>query len=380
MAQQLKKGNKIPWIFILGLFFLLRFLTLIAAIIGLAKIPFKPSFPYAETVLEKFGTPLLWSWANFDGVHYLMLAEKGYAFGLTQAFFPLYFLIIRLGSFVVHHPLLIGLVISHLAFTGVLFLFYKLTRLEFSESESRKTLISLVLFPTGFFFLSLYTESVFLLLLLGSFYFARKKEWLASGLIGALASATRIVGIFLIPALFYQWWVDGRKNIKQLIGAILPLLGLLAYMIYLWQKFQDPLLFAHVQEGFGAGRSTDKFILLYQVFWRYLKMIFTVDASNPIYFTIWLEFLASLLFLSLLAWGWYKGMRRSYLIFSILAYLLPTLTGTLSSMPRYVLVLFPAFMVLGTIKNRVIFWAWILLSVLLLLISTAFFTRGYWLA
>ena len=376
-----KRPVKIPWKYLLGIILALRVITLLGAILGLRFLSFKPSFPYADAVLEIHGSSLLWSWANFDGVHYLLLAEKGYAFGLTQAFFPLYFLLIRWGNILINNRLLVGLTVSHLSFIGAIWMFYKLTRLDFSEKTAKKTVLALVLFPTAFFFLSLYTESWFLFLLLSSFYLARKKEWIKAGLIGAIASASRIIGVFLIPALLYQWWKNKQKrNLSQLVGAVLPAGGLLAYMIYLQIKFGDPLMFAHVQEGFGAGRTTSGFILLYQVFWRYLKMIFTVDPANPIYFTVWLELLSAIFFLGLLAYAWRKGIRKSYLIFAVFAYLLPTLTGTFSSMPRYVLVLFPAFMVLGSIKNRYLYWAWITISILLLLITTMLFTRGYWVA
>jgi len=376
-----KRPIRIPWKYLIGLALALRIVTLLAAVFGLRLLTFKPSFPYADAVLEIHGSPLLWSWGNFDGVHYLLLAEKGYAFGLTQAFFPVYFLLIRWGNVLINNRLLVGLIISHLSFIGAIVMFYKLAKLDFSEKITRKIILALVLFPTAFFFLSLYTESLFLLLLFSSFYFFRKKQWIKAGLIGAIASASKIIGVFLVPALLYDWWKNKKeRSLTRLMGAVLPAGGLLGYMTYLQIKFNDPLMFAHVQEGFGAGRTTRGFILLYQVFWRYIKMIFTVDIHNPIYLTIWLELLSAIFFLGLLIYAWRKGIRKSYLIFAVFAYLLPTLTGTFSSMPRYVLVLFPAFMVLGSIKNRLLYWSWIVISSLLLIICTILFTRGYWVA
>jgi len=148
----------------------------------------------------------------------------------------------------------------------------------------------------------------------------------------------------------------------------------------LWVKFEDPFLFAHVQSGFGAGRETGKLVLLYQVIWRYVKMIFTVDKNNPIYFTVWLEMLASLYAIGLLIWGYIKKVRPSYLLFSFLSFLLPTLTGTFSSMPRYILVLFPIYIVLATIKNKYVRYLILSIHFILLFICTMLFTRGYWIA
>lgn len=218
-----------------------------------------------------------------------------------------------------------------------------------------------------------------MLLVLLVFYWWRTGKIWQAGIAGALAAATRIVGVFLVPALLFEWWQKNRKSPKQAVAALLPVVGLGLYMRFLKQNFGDSLLFAHVQEGFGAGRTTGKLVLLYQVFWRYAKMVVTVDRGNPIYFTVWLELMVAAGFLGLLLWAWYKGIRKSYLIFAFLAYVLPTLTGTFSSLPRYVLVLFPAFMAVGQLKQK---WyrLWLVISGGLLIISTALFTRGYWIA
>ncbi len=375
----------ISWKFAIWQVIVLRLLTLTAAVIGLNYLAFKPSFPYWDSVLQTFGHPLFWSWANFDGVHYLMVSEKGYVFGLTQAFFPLYIVLTKVGAFIVQNRVIAGLALSHLFFVGSLVIFYKLLRLDYSQKVTHRTILYLVLFPTSFYFLSVYTESLFLFLLLLSFYFMRTKQWGYAALVGIALTLTRIIGIFIVPAYLYEVWKskaaqDKYPPFSHLILACVPVLGLLAYMLYLHVEFNDPLLFAHVQSSFGAGRETDKLVLIYQVFWRYLKMVFTVDRSNPLYFTVWLELLSTLSFVGLLIWGFLKKVRTSYLIFSIPGLLLPTLTGTLSSMPRYVLVLFPGFIVLGMIKHKWVQSLLVIIFTILLMICTALFTRGYWIA
>ncbi len=379
---------KTIWKDIIHNYFLLLFVVIVAAVIGFWYVDFKPSFPYADTILAPYGHPLFWSWANFDGVHYLMLSESGYAFGLTQAFFPLYFILIRILNFIINNRIIAGLLISHLAFIASLGIFYRLIRFDFEKAIAKRSLIYLAFFPTSFYFLSVYTESLFLLLLLGTFYCLRLKKWFLAGILGILLTSTRLVGIFILPAFIYEIWLF-NKSIKQsctvasclkYLYALIPSLGLLIYILYLNKTFHDPLIFINVQEDFGGGRQTDKFILLYQVFWRYLKMIFTVDQNQSIYFTIWLEFLSTISAIALLVWAFIKKIRLSYLIFALPAVALPTLTGTLSSMPRYVLVIFPIFIALGAIKK--IWWQKLVLMVntILLIICTVLFTRGYWVA
>ncbi len=328
--------------------------------------------------------PFLWSWANFDGVHYLTIAERGY-YQFQQAFFPFYPYLMRSLAIFVKNYLLSGFLISHLCFLAALVLLYKLARLDLKENQAKRVLFYLLIFPTSFFFGGIYTESLFLLLVLGAFYAARKGQWGMAGVLGAMASATRFIGIFLFPALLVEWFQQNEKLKKKKLTSLLPLfligLGLLIYMGYLRQTVSDPLYFIHVQPFFGAQRTGGKIILLYQVFWRYLKMLVTVEKMTPTYFTVILEFLTGLLFLFLSIFA-YLRLRLSYFTFMILAYLTPTLTGTLSSLPRYVLVCFPGFILLSlwSEKYRWLKTVYPLIAGGLLIISVALFTRGFFIA
>jgi len=368
------------------IFIFWRITLFIFAWVGIKLLPFKFSFPYVEETLKPYGSTLFWSWANFDGVHYLGIAQKGYFAQYTQAFFPLYPLIVRWLNSIFGNFLFTGLLVSHLCFLGALFFLYKLLMLDYKEKIVRKAIIFLVFFPTSFFFGSFYTESLFLLLTLGSFYFARQKQWFYAGFFGLFASLTRLIGVLLLPALLWEWYEYVKKkrisfrNYFSLLFLILPCIGLGIYMDYLQKNFSDSLYFLHAQPAFGASRSADKIVLLYQVFYRYIRMIFISSKDTFLYFTINLEFLSALIFLILLIMAFKKNIRTSYIIFSSLAYILPTLTGTFSSMPRYVLVLFPCFIVLGLIKSRFKRIFLFLLQLLLLFISTLLFTRGYWIA
>jgi len=329
-------------------------------------------FNYAEKVI--LNPPFFWKRANFDGIHYLDIARKGY--GVNQwGFFPLYPKIIKgLTPNFAGRDLLAGLFVSHLSLFLLLFIFYKLILLDFDHKIAQRTLLFLMFFPTSFFFGFVYTESLVLLFILGSFYAARKGNWLMAGILGALAANTRLIGIFLFPALIYEWWQQKKISnfkfqISNLFIFLVPL-GLLSYMRFLKINFQDPLIFI---------RSVGKIVLLYQVFFRYLKMILTTK-FDPLYFTVWLEFLAVAGFILLLIKSYLIKIRMSYLVFSVLTLLIPTLIGTFSSLPRYVLVLFPCFICLGMVKSakaRVIIQAIFILSAIF---SVLLFFNGNWVA
>lgn len=362
--------NILKWI---GIIFLIwRLALVLIAFIGIKLLPLREGY-LGESV-----------WANFDGVHYLTIARHGY-YQFQQAFFPFYPYFIRYLARFLKNYLLSGLLISHSTFLVSLYLLYKLVRLDFNDRVAKRSLIYLFLFPTSFYFGSVYTESLFLAFILGSFYAVRKKQWGVAGILGAFASATRFVGIFLFPALLIEWYQEKEKSKKEKLKTFLPLLfvviGLLVYMWYLKETVGDPFYFIHVQPLFGAQRTGGKIILLYQVFWRYLKMLITVEKMTPTYFVVVLEFLSGLLFLVLSIFTYFR-LRLSYLIFMVFAYLTPTLTGTLSSMPRYILTLFPGFILLAVFAEK---YKWVrilypLVTIPLFIISLLFFTRGYWVA
>lgn len=376
-----RKNSIFGWL--IKLFLLWRVALVLIAALGISLLPLRKD--YLGGGMEKYlKQPLFWSWANFDGVHYLHIAERGYR-QFEQAFFPFYPYFVRFWAGFFKNYLFSALFVSHLSFLAALYLFFCLIRLDFKEKVAKRSLVYLLLFPASFYFGSVYTESLFLALVLGAFYAARKKKWAVAGILGAVASATRLVGVFLFPALIVEWWQAEGKNQKKRWQNLFPLFlitgGLLAYMWYLKRTVGDPFYFIHVQPLFGAQRTGGKIILLYQVFWRYLRMLVTVEKATPTYFTVILEAFTGAAFLLLTI---FVGLRRwyGYFTFMVLAYLTPTLTGTLSSMPRYVLVLFPGFLLLSLWAEK---YRWLrilypLVVVIFLIVSLLFFTRGYWVA
>ena len=195
-----------------------------------------------------------------------------------------------------------------------------------------------------------------------------------------LASATKVIGVFLFFALLleiYQSNKGWKFDKKQILGLLMTPVGLITYMLYLWKSFLDPLLFLHVQPGFGAQRSASIFITLPQVFWRYFKMLTTVSLNSPQFFNALIEVVFALFVIYILI-ATYKKARKSYWLFALLACVAPTLTGTFSSMPRYALIVILLFPYLRDkiLTSRL----YLAISSVLLIIFTMLFLRGYWIA
>lgn len=347
-------------------------------------LPYHPSFPYADTLLTVLFVPRWeYSFANFDGVHYLTIARLGYERAANiQAFFPLYPELMKVISQTLHLNIVTtGLIISNIAFLVLLFVWKKLITKLYSEKTAWYSTLALLVFPTAIFFGAIYTESLFLLFVLLAFYAGYQKQWWLAGIWTLLASATRVTGIFLLPALLVEMWQAKQISLKNLIGLALGSLGLLGYMGFLQQHYHDALSFMHVQSSFGAGRESSKLVLYPQVVWRSLKILLTSRPFDWKYFTYVNEFLAGTLGLvGILAAV--RKIRLSFLVFALLSFILPTLTGTFSSMPRYLLTCFPIFIALGFLgeKQPWIYRLWILISIALLIINSVLFLQGYWVA
>lgn len=97
-----------------------------------------------------------------------------------------------------------ALLVSNLAFLGALLALFALTADAFGERIARRAIVVTALFPTAFFFLAPYTESLFLFLSILAFRAARWDRWGHVAVAGALAALTRSVGILLIPALLVE--------------------------------------------------------------------------------------------------------------------------------------------------------------------------------
>ena len=261
-------------------------------------------------------------------------------------------------------------------------------------------------FPLSFFYHSVYTDSLFLLLTTSSFYFARKGNWTASGLFGALSTFDRLSGLALIPALVLEWYIQNKaklfsfenkagfllrnkklfKQKQQLIisflkkgmtALLLTLAGFLIYAYYLQIHFGNWLLF---QKSMKAWNQ-DSFVFPLQVLFRYLKILFSVSPALFEYWIAVLEFISFLLYMALTFYV-LKKIRPSYGIFMFVLLLLVTFTGTLSGGPRYILHLFPAFLALAILvsKNRALKIAIIVLFLILGFILSTLFTRGYYIS
>src|SRR5205823_14334758 len=141
------------------------------------------------------------------------IAAHGYAnHDGSAAFFPLYPMVTRWVSWVLGgHPLAAALLVSNAAFLAALVMLYALTARETSVEVARRATVYLAAFPTAFFFLAPYSESLFLLLVLLAFWWARGGRWLGAAAAAFLAALTRNLGVLLALPLALEGWLQWRE-------------------------------------------------------------------------------------------------------------------------------------------------------------------------
>jgi Gpi18-like mannosyltransferase len=364
-----------------------RLFLLVSVLIGIQTLSLQTSF-LGGGLSSYLSNPYIYPFINFDGEHYLSLVQKGYE-QYTYFYFPGYPIVVRIMSDLLGNTFysqsVAGIIISFISFVFAVIGLKKLLVLDKLTNIFSSVLLVLLLFPTSYYFASYYTESLFLALSVWSFYFARNKNWLIAGLFGLFATATRITGIALLPALIVEWYIS-KENMKlsTIIGMLLIPLGLVFYMLYLQITTSDALVFMRsLGDVFGEQRA-GAFVLFPQVFYRYIVKILpniTWGYLPNVYTTI-LEFVVASLFLFLI-WISYQKQRLSYFVYVASMYVISTVSGSFSSLPRYVLVMFPIFFLmahyLDSLSPKLKYGVCTILLVLLG-ITTALFSRGYWIS
>ena len=369
-----------------------------------AWLPFAPSYPLWETLAAMPVPTALGRLAGFDGVYYVTIAQNGYVFGGTQAFFPLYPLLMAALAKVGINPVAAGLAISSVA--GFVFLdyFYRLVAAWSSPRVAWVAIATVLASPVAFYLVSVYTESLFLALFAWALWSYRREHYWTAALGCALLSATRIVGVCLPTVLIlremYLFFKQSktfciqniykyRQNLYNIAILCLGFSGLFVYMGYLGWRFGDPLLFMSVQSSFGSGRETAQLVLLPQVLWRYGKMLVGGLPYNLKSYAIVQELVISLLYLAGLLAIVYRNFKakkavfpRVLLVWSIFIYLIPPLTGNLSSMPRYLLPCLIVNLLVAKFwcHSRKITGLAMIASVLGQIFNLCLFVQGFWVA
>lgn len=337
--------------------------------------------PKSNIVLEVFT-------ARWDSAFYRDIATYGYTFSRetlsSVAFFPLLPMLMRGLSPVLASPLA-GLLVTNMALLCAAIFFYRVVEPEWGPAVAERSVWYLLIFPMSFFGSFLYSESLFLLGAIGALLFARRGQWIAAGCFGAIAAASRFLGILVAPMLLIEWWMQRRQpsptrpSFAGVLGACIVPLGTGAYMLYLQQAFGDPLAFAHASAVWGRAPDSP---------WTTITTLFKrpdagwgaaiLSANIPLNDLI---DLGSVVVFGILGVILLRERRWSEGVFVLLGVLISSNSGLLASQRRYVWVLFPVFVLLARWGTNQ--WVDRIITALFLLglgLFTAMIANHYWVA
>jgi hypothetical protein len=114
----------------------------------------------------------------------------------------------------------------------------------------------LALYPIGFVLTSLYSDGLFLALAAGAFLAAARGKPLLAGVLGGLATGTRLLGLALLPALVLLLW-RGRdpRSLARLAPLLLVPAAVGLYALYLDWRLGDPWAFTSAQADWNREAS-----------------------------------------------------------------------------------------------------------------------------
>ncbi|HEV7126956.1 MAG TPA: mannosyltransferase family protein [Ktedonobacterales bacterium] len=400
----------------------------VASRIGFALVTY---LGYVLLLAPKYSTGsvglsgLLDAWNQWDATRYLGIAAHGYPTPDVTAFFPLYPLLIAgitapvggQGAYAV------SLVIANLAFLGALLLLRVLVAARWGASTAERAVVYLTVFPTALYTFAPYNESLFLLWTIGCFVALSRRRWALAGGLGALATLTRPAGLLLLIPFAYEWWLiahpvaalpgwalarrgtgqrrseppaNGREvakvargmrpvaGIGALAWGLLMPAALGAFATFCAWRFGDPLAFLHAQAQWNRV-SQWPWVGLW---WQVTGLLRAAPAS---FFQIHdlLDLSATVGFIALWVAGWRRLPRAQLLYMGGLLLLALSSPGgvhlhtndPLTSNQRFVLEMFPGFILLAVLTERRPRWhqAIVLLSTMLLATLTLVFILGRWL-
>jgi len=339
------------------------------------------------------------SWLHYDVFSFIDVTMHGYANVKATAFFPLYPLLLRpfgvvLGESVFGYYIA-GIILSNTFFFFTLVVLYILVDEMFDASIARNALFYIAFAPYALFFFIGYSESLFMLLCVLTFFFLERanqrkglRNWWLAGLCGFLAALSRSQGVLMVfPFMvvyirhYFQATPCNQTGKSEKILALLPLvlipLGVVAYMLYLWRTQGDPWLFSKAEIQIWGRSLTFPLKTLYTV----VKELLWSDAAKASNILNLACFLIPTLVLAI---GW-RRIPFHYSIFTVMilifAILFPMRSAdSLTAVPRFMLEAFPVIIILASWKHPRFEKAYLALTIPLFVFNILQFIHHYWVA
>jgi hypothetical protein len=370
------------------LWLLLRLgLTLIAAFVvlsGQAEAPCPKDAHLAWLPGSGAAFPLLGAWHHWDACWYTTIASAGYGTATgtgATTFFP--FLPLVAGALAVvrgNLPLAfaaVNAVALVLALTGL----QQLVARDIDRDTARRAALYVVVFPAALFLIAPFTEAIFLAAVVWAFVGARSRRWEIAIVAGVVAGLTRPLGIVLMLPLAWEaarmvmdrWQADRprfrRSDVVAAVAVIAPGVAYAAFVA--WTALDVGQSYFASNAGWGGHHLVLPWDRIAQ------GVAYGLDHGTPAQ----LVNAAGWVLFAVLTIAGIRLLPLSYTLFVLPQLVLALTQDTvfpLMSTSRYLLALFPCFVVLAIAGRRRRFdTSWLVLSTLLLAFLTIQFVEGW---
>jgi hypothetical protein len=350
-------------------------------------------------------------WMQYDTGWYVYIAEHGYddpqvaAFKAGEqsavAYFPAYPLTVRqVARFTGSDYVLAAQVTTMACGLAVLLLFWVWCGRRLSPAARRTAVLLFALYPYAWFLYgSGYGDVFFIALTVIAFLLLERDRPVLAGLVGAGASATRLVGVGTIIGLIAMvierrhalvrteadgprrpwsgWRLDRSRLRLRDGGVLLSFAGVGAYCLFLWSRVGDPIAFNTVQSAPGWNQGTGpKTWIKYSFFADVIKGGHSYGTRLMVQALLCLVFLIAIPFVA-------KRIGAAYATYTAVVIVIPLIgTSTMQGFGRYLLSAFPVFAVAGGMlaeraRPRL---AVLVCSSAMLLGFASYFGRGFYLS
>jgi hypothetical protein len=302
------------------------------------------------------------TFAQWDARWFLQIAEHGYEeVPQAAAFFPVYPAATHALAWLTGSTLVAGVLISLAAGAVAAWALAEIARPVLGRRGANDVVLYLALYPVGFVLTALYSDGLFLALAAGSFLAATRGKAVTAGVLGGLATGTRLLGLALLPALVVLLWRgrDPRSLARLAPLALLPAaVGL--YALYLDSRLGDAWAFTSAQADWDRGLSPlgplaglhDSVLAAGRGARDLLDLPATPGHDERV--ALWnVSHLALLVAAGWLTWVAWRRLGVAFGVYSVatLAILLsvPAEGFPLVSLPRFLLGDFPLFLALASV-------------------------------
>jgi hypothetical protein len=342
-------------------------------------------------VLVSRGESVDWSsiqhiFLGWDGQSFVSISQNGYPSciscpaGHLIAFLPGLPFLIRATTVIGLDPVLGGLLISLVAEAVALTFIFLLVDRERDARSARFCVWLVALAPFGLFLSAVYTESVFLAAAAASLYYARAGDTWKSCVAAALACATRLTGVALVPALMLELLLRKRRFTIEALAPALALLPLAAFMFYTAGSTHDGLALFDVNRldfNHTLAAPWDGFRAAWNLF------IYATGENRFIWFREVISGIGGFIVVTLcVVWTLRRRMPASMTVYCLISWLMAVSISFWLSVGRYDLALFPGAIVLADLTKR--WWTLrptlVIGSGVLMFWGSTIYASGHWLA